>query len=152
MNSALRFQLSPLLEGRRKPVVGDGPGPDFNSRPYTRGDIYKLCVMHNVFNFNSRPYTRGDPIISTAMSCGMPISTLATTRGATIYPGSFQGSPQISTLAPTRGATKMEIIILYASLFQLSPLLEGRRRICEHHVPCADFNSRPYTRGDASGK
>ncbi len=56
----LRFQSTPLHEGRPRPPSRQHPSRRFNPRPYTRGDINRTTTNIDVLRFNPRPYTRGD--------------------------------------------------------------------------------------------
>ena len=54
----------------------------------------------------------------------------------------------ISIHAPPRGATKRHSTSWKRSLFQFTPLREGRRAPRSHATPPTNFNSRPSARGD----
>ena len=54
------FQFTPLREGRPKSPIGVLTVSYFNSRPYVRGDPFKVGVIVYDIDFNSRPYVRGD--------------------------------------------------------------------------------------------
>ena len=55
---------------------------------------------------------------------------------------------RISIHAPPRGATKRHSTSWKRSLFQFTPLREGRRAPRSHATPPTNFNSRPSARGD----
>ena len=79
------------------------------------------------------------------------ISIHAPPRGATHGGGVLLVSLEmISIHAPPRGATKRHSTSWKRSLFQFTPLREGRRKLLiYHHVGITYFNSRPSARGDA---
>ena len=121
----INFNSRPYTRGDVSRYTLQKPLYYFNSRPYTRGDRVQALILLGIANFNSRPYTRGDTSLYGKFAA-VPISTLAPTRGATYLITLFDTLRKISTLAPTRGATcLLEFLLL------------------QWH-----FNSRPYTRGD----
>ena len=77
------------------------------------------------------------------------ISIHAPPRGATHGGGVLLVSLEmISIHAPPRGATKRHSTSWKRSLFQFTPLREGRRAPRSHATPPTNFNSRPSARGD----
>ena len=145
----MKFQFTPLREGR----------PFFPRPRKVRTD------------FNSRPSARGDPYYN-AQQTAMPISIHAPPRGATTITASSKSRRQISIHAPPRGATNHGKNAIFMRKFQFTPLREGRRlhpgksrktslfqftplregRPCRADTPQVDrlyFNSRPSARGDA---
>ena len=122
---------------------------DFNSRPSARGDLIVRGKQRRRHYFNSRPSARGDAAFR-----------------------AIKKSTSISIHAPPRGATIVPSSTALGSVFQFTPLREGRRLeharavvvlIISIHAPPrgatvlravdahgqVDFNSRPSARGDA---
>ena len=57
----IRFQFTPLREGRLGSSVNRLAVTYFNSRPYARGDLTGcIGLFFKMPYFNSRPYARGD--------------------------------------------------------------------------------------------
>ena len=99
------FQFTPLREGRRARDAGTKRGTsNFNSRPSARGDSARQSWRCSTAYFNSRPSARGDPS------------------------SSAQDAPEY--------------------VFQFTPLREGRLACCECCSVLRHFNSRPSARGD----
>ena len=120
------FQFTPLREGRLRGVRESGRRENFNSRPSARGD--PLGGLHSTggaisihapprgatgrvvflsfvaFHFNSRPSARGDMVY--------------------LHRSSIYG---ISIHAPPRGATGLHFLCVGYSVFQFTPLREGRQ-------------------------
>ena len=147
------FQFPPLCEGRRHGSDPAPPSCHFNSRPSARGDG-RFCsisphlkisipapprgatqpcaaVIKRVY-FNSRPSARGDPLSMRMRRTRYSISIHAPPRGATAYAKYMEEKRFISILAPPRGATwDTGSAFNGGSVFQFSPLREGRRqKIC----------------------
>ena len=123
--TTLRFQFTPLREGRRvrhaltddvgdisihAPPRGATSFPEqarllfhFNSRPSARGDASAITASHTPVNFNSRPSARGD------RQAGLGFLRL-----------------RISIHAPPRGATWRTVVPKCRAIFQFTPLREGR--------------------------
>ena len=129
MPTRYQFQLSPLHEGRQ---YGYGLGqwtPAFQLSPLHEGRLRAYTLNELSIIFQLSPLHEGRPIPKELFNLDILISTLAPTRGATRETIQYiKQIRDISTLAPTRGATgKMSA--------------DDYKRF--------DFNSRPYTRGDA---
>ena len=84
-----------------------GKVDDFNSRPYTRGDVAFPRHSTDGSNFNSRPYTRGDLRLKILLILHLYFNSRPYTRGDLRKPQAFT----------------------WNSEFQLSPLHEGRRNV-----------------------
>ena len=83
-----------------------------------------------VYDFNSRPSARGDAR-TRRLSCGL----------------------RISIHAPPRGATYEAQATYAQSIFQFTPLREGRPALARRQrISATYFNSRPSARGDVSRK
>ena len=102
--STVRFQFTPLREGRRHEDTG---------------------LLQNGNHFNSRPSARGDQS-SPAYAPFVPISIHAPPRGATTLPEVPVQPYCISIHAPPRGATALSAKRMLMSKFQFTPLREGR--------------------------
>ena len=143
----------------------------FNSRPSARGDKFEAhyhvtsvisihapprgattrhpnSAVHPPY-FNSRPSARGDKTRKQKKEEKNVISIHAPPRGATkrlkkhIAPTIFQFTP----LREGRRAAARRTVC--SGKFQFTPLREGRRPPCiSTHIP-GYFNSRPSARGDA---
>jgi len=100
------FQSTPLHEGR-PPVETAGPAQVgcFNPRPCTRGDFCGSAFSSGGRGFNPRPCTRGD-LRRLVSRQHREVSIHAPARGATFVP--FHGilAVQVSIHAPARGATR----------------------------------------------
>ncbi len=122
------FQFSPLREGRQEKPFFQKQVKGISILAPARG---ATCQCWHILpcrsDFNSRPCERGD------FSCA---------------PG-FLGL-RISILAPARGATKFLVNRLNNTLFQFSPLREGRRIRPQPLGAGKNFNSRPCERGDSN--
>ena len=98
------FQLPPLHEGRRKYCVILAQTIPFQLPPLHEGRRMYLPNALRLSDFNSRPYTRGD-LDKSHINTIRFISTPAPTRGATCDRCNAPLENDISTPAPTRGAT-----------------------------------------------
>ena len=122
----LYFNSRPSARGDS---VGDAPqryDSNFNSRPSARGDLPSSQAHFPLSYFNSRPSARGDPFVM-PRSVTMPISIHAPPRGATF------------SICPST----------HVSVFQFTPLREGRLRNTKSPDSQFYFNSRPSARGDS---
>ena len=123
----LLFQFTPLREGRHD---GQARGFDcmyFNSRPSARGDgRYDEIHGHRGY-FNSRPSARGDDEAGGHVG-RLQISIHAPPRGATSMQYNMSIRKIISIHAPPRGATCYSLGLSLPSVFQFTPLREGRLR------------------------
>ena len=166
------FQFTPLREGRRN--RGErAPSPcNFNSRPSARGDRPFQDFFDLFFDFNSRPSARGD-VRRRASSCSggvfqftplregrldklgyyqdAMISIHAPPRGATQPSADRLRHRAISIHAPPRGATRCAGTAARPTIFQFTPLREGRRFRLSSVGELKNFNSRPSARGDFRG-
>ena len=144
---------------------------NFNSRPSARGDL-SICPSTHVSVFQFTPLREGRLAMLGERADTRRISIHAPPRGATHGGGVLLVSLEmISIHAPPRGATKRHSTSWKRSLFQFTPLREGRlTQLCDtwtesefqftplregrlepvHHAPHYehDFNSRPSARGD----
>ena len=185
----LLFQFTPLREGRPAPPPNRRSAAYFNSRPSARGDVVLCRYEFAPDNFNSRPSARGDGTSTSLYPRGLfqftplregrrwrdgnvsarRISIHAPPRGATQPTNALASSVSISIHAPPRGATLIGTKQATFTLFQFTPLREGRRQLRTRHVLYAIsihapprgattparraphrcyFNSRPSARGD----
>ena len=144
----LRFQFTPLREGRPRPSVPhistmeisihapprgatvrdgtvSGRRDYFNSRPSARGDLTRFAALSRRRDFNSRPSARGDRWSCPSLRAQHNFNSRPSARGD-VQVCSVSLSSLISIHAPPRGATN-----------------RGERA----PSPC-NFNSRPSARGD----
>ena len=126
-SSASAFQFTPLREGRLDDVMNALKPILFQFTPLREGRHVSDEGVRVHFYFNSRPSARGD-------SCTSISSVLFT----------------ISIHAPPRGATQLIGIGCGSSIFQFTPLREGRRPRSGSCHYRRYFNSRPSARGDVS--
>ena len=126
-SSASAFQFTPLREGRLDDVMNALKPILFQFTPLREGRHVSDEGVRVHFYFNSRPSARGD-------SCTSISSVLFT----------------ISIHAPPRGATQLIGIGCGSSIFQFTPLREGRRPRSGSCHNRRYFNSRPSARGDVS--
>ena len=121
----LLFQFTPLREGRPVGISDATRRLYFNSRPSARGDTTAALTLLDEFHFNSRPSARGDRNKS-----------------------QLRLSVIISIHAPPRGATSPCHSVTRHSVFQFTPLREGRLLGGCTKARGVYFNSRPSARGD----
>ena len=121
---------------------------DFNSRPSARGDARGSASRLRRTNFNSRPSARGDRADAYHRAGEAYFNSRPSARGD---PHGFC-NPQIrnfiSIHAPPRGATSNSERRKTMSIFQFTPLREGRRLLATSKPFTSYFNSRPSARGD----
>ena len=164
------FQFTPLREGRHDALeqakeagyisihapprgatcpashnVGDG-AISIHAPP--RGATRNVkAAASTMADFNSRPSAWGDGAMLKSMGIA-DISIHAPPRGATGEAQTVIEAQAISIHAPPRGATATQSTTSRRSVFQFTPLREGRpcwksaKRLPMH------FNSRPSARGD----
>ena len=123
---ALRFQFTPLREGRLPAVQRRGRMENFNSRPSARGDRGALRLRMQPNDFNSRPSARGD-----------------------VHGVCWGYWNLISIHAPPRGATRCSALSEAGLHFNSRPSARGDQRRCNVASGICDFNSRPSARGDS---
>ena len=148
--SRVRFQFTPLREGRRVLKIRLVVDCYFNSRPSARGDIQISILFWRLSAFQFTPLREGrragaetkyqrDVFQFTPLREGRQ-------RGDTIRPP--------STNFNSRPSARGDSVVKFAEalgVFQFTPLREGRRRV--PRLSCRalrHFNSRPSARGDAS--
>ena len=119
----------------------------FNSRPSARGDASCNRVHSSHVHFNSRPSARGD-IKKCDLALDIYISIHAPPRGATRCGENVTDFNIISIHAPPRGATRIIGEDPGDTVFQFTPLREGRRKLRRLMIRMTYFNSRPSARGD----
>ena len=152
--SDILFQFTPLREGRQFQPHKLMVASNFNSRPSARGDLVlrSSCRYQSAFQFT--PLREGRRCLGHASFALTAISIHAPPRGATFYEGSMHKVYTISIHAPPRGATfcmwytpSIVVISIHApprgatgcrrsgiivyTIFQFTPLREGRRNIAE---------------------
>ena len=167
------FQFTPLREGRPLARPAFLPSIYFNSRPSARGDheFFGVAVEDHVISIHAPP--RGATQVPDERAELQRISIHAPPRGAT-GSGLLIVKVQISIHAPPRGATVLVFRVAGMSVFQFTPLREGRQtevdlsdmseEISIHAPPRGatgtafrraehpeHFNSRPSARGDFVG-
>ena len=122
-----RFQFTPLREGRRNPHSSKFCLIGFQFTPLREGRLDSgVTILYQADYFNSRPSARGDCI-----------------------PRIRRLHQPISIHAPPRGATITRLRSNAISVFQFTPLREGRRGFFMCFLNFVDFNSRPSARGDS---
>ncbi len=119
----------------------------FNSRPSARGDLSTKCSRPDSLNFNSRPSARGDQAVR-GLTPVSDISIHAPPRGATQRARHGVSNLVISIHAPPRGATCACRVVRGMTIFQFTPLREGRLGAITAVRDGEHFNSRPSARGD----
>ena len=147
----------------------------FNSRPCGRGDAYFAGRLPLSAYFNSRPCGRGDGLlvcgavgrylISIHAPAGgatapfyaqleqMLISIHAPAGGATLYSSVCHRGTKISIHAPAGGATLREKVAKFLdTIFQFTPLREGRQVQAGKGKSPHHLNTRPCGRGDNCGQ
>ena len=147
------FQFTPLREGRRNEKSDEFVDEvDFNSRPSARGDdvVLRLCPEAGKFQFT--PLREGRPMFQRRDTLHKRISIHAPPRGATAMQKYADNFGKISIHAPPRGATGSRVRKTSSlSIFQFTPLREGRLKSLLTMQGLSDFNSRPSARGDMTG-
>ena len=123
---SVRFQFTPLREGR--PAASSSPITSFyfNSRPSARGDEELELIGKIVNQFQFTPLREGRLIFA------FPLVLLC-----------------ISIHAPPRGATMLFCICYYMIHISIHAPPRGATRTGRAHGNIGDFNSRPSARGDA---
>ncbi len=167
--AAVRFQFTPLREGRHPACSLAVLSSYFNSRPSARGDEGWRNLWNRRPYFNSRPSARGDKIAAMHREYGK-ISIHAPPRGATYTSArkvcrtsnfnsrpSARGDPvarsRIMNPAyfnsrPSARGDHFRASIHAQAKFQFTPLREGRQARCTVPFSFSNFNSRPSARGD----
>ena len=140
------FNSRPSARGDARRRRSRGCSRHFNSRPSARGDpplIWKLC---GVPHFNSRPSARGDGIAESEPR-RLAISIHAPPRGATGQPRRKEGTHMISIHAPPRGATRCAGTAARPTIFQFTPLREGRPGRLSRRMSENSFQFTPLREG-----
>ena len=122
-----RFQFTPLREGRLKEVHAGTKHERFQFTPLREGR--RVCPGHNmsIAHFNSRPSARGDYTLGGDTDVYQNISIHPPPRGATRFCETRnEAKRSISIHAPPRGATICMGVCGASTLFQFTPLREGR--------------------------
>ena len=128
-NSSLKFQFTPLREGRPSCAISPSASIDFNSRPSARGDNAAFFAALRAYLFQFTPLREGRRFYQQRSGRGRPISIHAPPRGATNHLSGGQQHDFISIHAPPRGATRTPTAFWFGlPTFQFTPLREGRRR------------------------
>ena len=165
-----QFQFTPLREGRPAPRAGPVSARTyFNSRPSARGDAV-ICesskyrrafqftplregrrimtiIPHNCTHFNSRPSARGDQPMVRRLNAAL-ISIHAPPRGATSRSAVPECTPYFNSRPSARGDISYSLRSVSGTIFQFTPLREGRPPLPGRFAETANFNSRPSARGD----
>ena len=122
------------------------PTSDFNSRPSARGDEYSTTIVCCTANFNSRPSARGDADV---LNIAVPTSDFNSRPSARGDVGKVLSGVQsvISIHAPPRGATPTLADFNTGSIFQFTPLREGRLENRFLDKPVLQFQFTPLREG-----
>ena len=124
---------------------------DFNSRPSARGDAPERRGGTQLPDFNSRPSARGDQIAGTHTRRFPHFNSRPSARGDDSR--TYEVKPElISIHAPPRGATRCAGTAARPTIFQFTPLREGRPGLELTATTVMHFNSRPSARGDATSR
>ena len=142
------FQFTPLREGRQPKRGIRWQTMNFNSRPSARGDINRLQASQSSMYFNSRPSARGDAPFFAVSVADNHFNSRPSARGDSSGVRPARRRPPISIHAPPRGATHQKHFEEENTIFQFTPLREGRHRLGKRGFSRAYFNSRPSARGD----
>ena len=165
------FQFTPLREGRlhllvkysiryfisiHAPPRGATVGQDvvssdgfiFQFTPLREGRPGCITVVADNSNFNSRPSARGDVNLC-ILQIALLISIHAPPRGATHRHERFSSSTLFQFTPLREGRPNGFIGNFLFSIFQFTPLREGRRSpLPLARARATHFNSRPSARGD----
>ena len=144
------FQFTPLREGRQANCLDYAPDVIFQFTPLREGRPGKLRQLTTRMTyFNSRPSARGDRR-GEALAASRAISIHAPPRGATNDYGRSIPHGDFNSRPSARGDPHPHPIIHRRSLFQFTPLREGRPCPVDRRGQIYNFNSRPSARGDAT--
>ena len=145
-----RFQFTPLREGRRAPATKKTRWRNFNSRPSARGDALKWTDTLEIKLFQFTPLREGRRLACMGQGATRLISIHAPPRGATYRYHAFSSMPfhfnsrpsargdegaaddeepltDFNSRPSARGDQFKETKSGFDSLFQFTPLREGRR-------------------------
>ena len=124
-SAGIPFQFTPLREGRRTPQVGQGDSVPFQFTPLREGRRDTKKNTEKPKNFNSRPSARGDARwLYTQPSFSRHFNSRPSARG------------------DSRG-----LLALMCSIFQFTPLREGRPRKTSKHRKNNLFQFTPLREG-----
>ena len=120
----------------------------FNSRPSARGDAHHAAdAVRSKISIHAPPRgatsSKGRPAQTQAISIHAP------PRGATAPCWLRASSTYFNSRPSARGDAPVRTGQLAASIFQFTPLREGRHQGKHQAVRHGHFNSRPSARGDA---
>ena len=144
-----RFQFTPLREGRRLTPDEMGELTDyFNSRPSARGDTVSTVTEPTLSLFQFTPLRKGRRKLQCISGARRQISIHAPPRGAT-RAGNVDAQLRffISIHAPPRGATRRTTCARGCTLFQFTPLREGRRCFIVRPPSCRGISIHAPPRG-----
>ena len=119
----------------------------FNSRPSARGDLRSWKPTRRSGRFQFTPLREGRPSQKSITPVGDYFNSRPSARGDGFGPFVLVGG-LISIHAPPRGATSCSSTAFMPSLFQFTPLREGRLPRLPAPTTRNYFNSRPSARGD----
>ena len=122
---ALVFQFTPLREGRPSVGLSAPSGVYFNSRPSARGDHGSSFLPVKPIDFNSRPSARGDQHGGADRPTQHHFNSRPSARGDDAAGRAIEAA-DISIHAPPRGATGAGDDLTRLTIFQFTPLREGR--------------------------
>ena len=144
------YNLRPYARGDLPGSLSAAARRNFNSRPCTRGDAAPAAPAPPASYFNSRPCTRGDGALSFTPYPISYFNSRPCTRGdGERHPGGAQRT--ISIHAPARGATFGFVVSPHITVFQFTPLHEGRRKLAMYCYDTDEFQFTPLHEGRRSG-
>ena len=127
---SLRFQFTPLREGRRNRPACAAADCNFNSRPSARGDLADLQTKYNTDKFQFTPLREGRP---------------------TATPTSPPPARNFNSRPSARGDRPDTRLQCYLVNFNSRPSARGDLRVLPRRTSTPNFNSRPSARGDPKG-
>ena len=121
------FQFTPLREGRRHRQGLYRADYDFNSRPSARGDAVTVPDGWRAYSFQFTPLREGRQAGRGGRgSASTNFNSRPSARGDVLHNADALRKG-ISIHAPPRGATLTGVPLSTLTLFQFTPLREGRR-------------------------
>ena len=125
----VKFQFTPLREGRPQGVTFRSLTLNFNSRPSARGDVKRSQPLVMYITFQFTPLREGRQYGATGCERQVAISIHAPPRGATrLLTRKTPRLTDFNSRPSARGDPKRLKIQASSIPFQFTPLREGRRR------------------------
>ena len=168
-SSLYQFQFTPLREGRHTPAPDGNELYNISIHAPPRGATCLLRLMHNVSHISIHAPPRGATSRCRRGEGKWQISIHAPPRGATGAVAQMVANLLISIHAPPRGATFLSGALFFlhhfnsrpsargdmisvalrssTSLFQFTPLREGRRRFGKADMRQVPFQFTPLREG-----